>query len=63
MQVTERYFGVAWVQDTHTYASYALAGLIPLHVVGVLLTSAIARENLVRAMIAGQRRSNRGFSE
>jgi cytochrome b len=55
MQVTERYFGVAWVQDTHTYTSYALAGLVPLHVLGVLSNSILNGENLVRAMITGRR--------
>jgi cytochrome b len=56
MQVTERYFGIAWVQDTHTYSSYVLLGLIPLHVIGVLLTSALQRENLIAGMITGRRR-------
>jgi cytochrome b len=57
MQVTLRFFGVAWVQDTHTYASDAVMVLVLVHVVGVLLMSIRQRENLVRAMITGWKRS------
>jgi cytochrome b len=57
MQVTLRFFGVAWVQDTHTYASDAVMLLALVHVLGVLLMSIRQRENLVRAMITGWKRS------
>jgi cytochrome b len=57
MQVTLRFFGVAWVQDTHTCASYAVLLLALLHVLGVLVMSIRQRENLVRAMITGWKRS------
>jgi cytochrome b len=57
MQVTLRFFGVAWVQDTHTYASDAVMVLALVHVLGVLLMSIRQRENLVRAMITGWKRS------
>jgi cytochrome b len=56
MQVTLRFFGVAWVQDTHTYASYAVIALAVVHVLGVLFMSARQKENLVRAMITGWKR-------
>ncbi len=57
MQVTLRFFGVAWVQDTHTYASDAVMVLVLVHVVGVVLMSIRQRENLVRAMITGWKRN------
>jgi cytochrome b len=57
MQVTLRFFGVAWVQDTHSYASDAVMLLALLHVLGVALMSIRQRENLVRAMITGWKRS------
>jgi cytochrome b len=57
MQVTLRFFGVAWVQDAHTYASDAVMLLALVHVLGVLLMSIRQRENLVRAMITGWKRS------
>jgi cytochrome b len=62
MQVTVRFFGVAWVQDTHTYASDAVMMLALLHVVAVLLMSIRQRENLVRAMITGRKRNGGGGS-
>jgi cytochrome b len=57
MQVTLRFFGVAWVQDTHTYASYSVIALAAVHVLGVLYMSVRQKENLVRAMISGWKRS------
>jgi cytochrome b len=57
MQVTLRFFGVAWVQDMHTCSSYAVMLLVLVHLVGVLLTSIRQRENLLRAMITGWKRS------
>jgi len=56
MQVTVRFFGVWWVEDTHAYASDAVLILILLHVAGVAVVSWIQRENLSRAMITGRKR-------
>jgi cytochrome b len=56
MQVTVRFFGVAWVQDTHTCTSYAVILVALVHVVGVLVMSVRQKENLVRAMITGWKR-------
>ena len=59
MQVTVRFFGVWWVEDTHAYASNAVMVLVVLHVAGTIFMSVLQRENLPRAMITGnkQRRS------
>lgn len=57
MQVTLRFFGVAWVQDTHTYTSYAVILLALVHVAGVVLMSVRQKENLARAMMTGWKRN------
>ena len=56
MQVTVRFFGVAWVEDLHTYSSDLVMILVVIHVLGVLTMCVLQRENLVRAMITGSKR-------
>jgi cytochrome b len=56
MQVTVRFFGVAWVEDLHTYSSDLVMILVIIHVFGVLTMCVLQRENLVRAMITGRKR-------
>ena len=56
MQVTTRFFGVWWVEDSHAYSSDAIMVLALLQIVGVLWMAARQRENLVRAMITGWKR-------
>ena len=55
MQVTVKFFGVWWIEDTHAYSSHAVIVLAGLHVVGTLLMSVLQRENLVRAMFTGRK--------
>jgi len=55
MQVTVRFFGVWWIEDTHAYSSQAVIVLAGLHVLGTLLMSMLQRENLVRAMFTGRK--------
>jgi cytochrome b len=57
MQVTVRFFGVAWVQDLHTISAYGVLSLAALHVLGVAFMSWMQRENLLRSMITGRKRS------
>ena len=56
MQVTVGFFGVAWVEDLHTYSSNLVMILVVIHVLGVLTMCVLQRENLVRAMITGRKR-------
>ena len=56
MQVTVRFFGVAWVEDLHTYSSDLVMILVIVHVLGVLTMCVLQRENLVGAMITGRKR-------
>jgi cytochrome b len=55
MQVTVRFFGVWWIEDTHAYSSQAVIVLAALHVLGTLLMSVLQRENLVAAMFNGRK--------
>jgi cytochrome b len=55
MQVTVKFFGVWWIEDTHAYSSQAVIVLAGLHVLGTLLMSALQREDLVRAMFTGRK--------
>lgn len=56
MQITERFFGVDWVEMVHTVSSNAVLILAAVHVLGVIAMCALQRENLVRAMITGKKR-------
>ncbi|OAF02328.1 hydrogenase [Bradyrhizobium centrolobii] len=56
MAVTVTFFGIWWVEDTHTYSSDVVIVLVVLHVAGVVLMGILQRENLVRAMITGRKR-------
>ena len=60
MQITVAFFGVAWVEQVHSWSSNLVLILVVLHVVGVLLMCALQRENLVRAMIDGRKRGDEG---
>jgi cytochrome b len=55
MQVTVRFFGIWWVEDTHSYSSDAVMILVVLHVVGTILMSIVQRENLIWAMFTGRK--------
>lgn len=56
MQVTEHFFGIGWVEDVHSYSSNLVLIVVVVHVLGVLLMCALQNENLVRAMITGNKR-------
>ena len=59
MFTTDRFFGFAWVINTHLYATYVLFGMIALHLLGVLHACVTHRENLVASMIHGRKRAPR----
>jgi cytochrome b len=60
MQTTVRFFGIWWVEDTHTYSSDAFMILVLLHVMGALAMSVLQRENLVGAMFTGRKLRRKG---
>jgi cytochrome b len=59
MSTTVRFFGVPWVEDTHSYVSDAVIVLVVVHVLGVLVMCVLQKENLIRAMITGWKRRHR----
>ena len=52
---TDRFFGIAWVEDLHRASANALIALIAFHLAGVVFSSVMHSENLVRAMITGRK--------
>ncbi len=52
---TDRFFGVFWVEAVHAGSANLLIGLIVLHMVGVILSSLLHGENLIRAMFTGRK--------
>ncbi len=52
---TDRFFGVGWVEAVHAGGANLLIGLIVLHVGGVILSSVMHGENLIRAMFTGRK--------
>jgi cytochrome b len=57
MQVTVRFFGVAWVQEVHTVSSYFALVIAVVHLLGVALMMLLQRRNLVLSMITGWKRT------
>ena len=42
-----------WLEDLHEVAANAMLGLVIIHLVGVVMSSFLHKENLVRAMVTG----------
>ena len=57
LNATDRFWGDPVLYGLHRIGGWALAVLVPLHLGGVLLTSWLQRENLVRAMLDGRKRA------
>ncbi len=56
MMTTDAYFGVDWVQIVHKLSADTVIALVVVHIGGVVLASFRHRENLVKAMVTGQKR-------
>ena len=56
LYTTDRYWGVAWVEELHSTLSDILFVFVALHLLGVIFTSARHRENLVASMLHGRKR-------
>ena len=57
LYATDRFWGDETLYTVHRFAGWAFAGLVPLHVAGVLLTSVLQRDNLLLAMFTGRKRA------
>jgi cytochrome b len=58
LYTTDRFWGLAWVEQLHRVSAWTLVGLVALHLAGVAFTSWRHRENLVAAMIGGRKRAD-----
>ena len=58
LYTTDRFWGIEWVEQAHAFSTYALLALLPLHLLGVLASSLLHRENLVTAMVSGDKRES-----
>lgn len=56
LSVSDRFWGVEWVQELHEALGNAVIALAVLHVAGVAYTSWRQRENLAAAMLSGVKR-------
>lgn len=56
LSTTDRFWGVDWVQEVHELVGNLVLVLIGLHLLGVIASSWLSRENLMRAMITGRKR-------
>jgi cytochrome b len=57
LYTTDRFWGVAWLEELHGALGHALLPLLALHVGGVIFTSWRQRENLAKAMLTGRKRA------
>lgn len=57
--VTDAFWGVGWLAESHEFAGTLFWFWVPLHVGGVLMASYRHRENLVAAMIDGRKQVSR----
>jgi cytochrome b len=56
LYTTDRFWGVAWVEELHETLSDVLFLFVALHILGVVFTSVRHRENLVASMLHGRKR-------
>ncbi len=56
LYTTDRFWGIAWVEELHSTLSDLLFLFVALHILGVVYTSVRHRENLPASMIHGRKR-------
>ncbi len=55
MMTWDAFWGEEWLEETHEFFTNVLLLLVPLHVLGVIWSSYRHRENLVKAMVTGDK--------
>jgi cytochrome b len=56
LMTTDAFWGAKWVEEIHEALANLTVGLIVLHVLGVLFSSFVHGENLVKSMFTGRKR-------
>jgi len=51
----DRFWGADWPLELHAWLSFALQVSVVLHLGGVAVSSALERQNLVRAILTGSK--------
>ncbi len=57
LMTTPEMWGSKWLEDVHEATAHLTIVLVALHVLGVIVTSFMHGENLVRSMITGRKRA------
>jgi cytochrome b len=57
LYTTDRFWGLAWVEQTHRISAWTLVAMVALHLCGVASMSWRHRDNLVGAMFSGRKRA------
>ena len=57
MMTTDAFWGAKWVEEVHETVANLTVGLVVFHILGVLLSSFLHGENLVKSMITGRKRA------
>ncbi len=60
LYTTDWLWGYGWLANLHAALAWILIASVALHVLGVLVTSWMHRENLVAAMVTGRKRPAAG---
>jgi cytochrome b len=55
MMTTDAFWGAKWVEEVHETVANLTVGLVVFHILGVLLSSFLHGENLVKSMITGRK--------
>ncbi|MEO7199805.1 MAG: cytochrome b/b6 domain-containing protein, partial [Dokdonella sp.] len=57
LQITDRFFGIGWMEEVHEVLAYGVLVMVGLHVVAAISESIHYRENLIVSMITGRKRA------
>jgi cytochrome b len=55
LYTTDRFWGLAWLEELHGLLGYALLPLLFLHIAGAIFTSRRHHENLIASMLHGRK--------